>query len=744
MGGTDYNDFIRAGIADDDIGGGRGNDILDGGAGADVIDGGTGIDMLRFDSSDSGITFNQRTGTGSGGDAQGDTYTNIEGSFGTDENDTFIIDYHSGGKFAGGDGTDTFDLTITPAEANSGEAFAFENDAGVEILWGGPGGEKDIYKLDEYAQIAVVQIDNLTEEQFATLTYDDLGLNDLPYKPSVVLINPDANDEIILSSLTTPLNSDNNDYSGTYDRTLNITDNRVASTLAELGLSGARDYYSYEASNGHGGAEEILQLGWVWSETRTIDGRSLEVFGNLTNIDGIPGPDTDGLIPSDAYSEAQTWSMIGAEIHGTSIYLSKGTTLKVNLGSDDDDDQNGSDDDENFNGSDGADSINGQGGRDTVNYAQSTAGATIDLANDFAAGGFADGDTLTNIENIRGSEFNDILTGDEQSNTLSGGGGADTLDGGSGDDILNGGNGNDTLEGGSGFDLYTGGDGADIFVIGSAGSDVITDFTSGTDKIDLSLISDSTQFTFSDVIASLQQVTWDTGGVFDTSGSDDLLLSLPNGTQLVILNVSPGDLTEDDFLGLSVELTPNGQIDGTDGDDTFRSSTHLDVDGEAVGNGNDLVYGYGGDDSFYTFGGNDTAYGGDGNDTLHANFGYNRFYGEAGNDTIEVGLNAGLMDGGEGDDVLLFRLTHFANGGTYIATGGAGADVFNFYQQTDDATGQAVVTDFELGVDELQILGETIDLQNLPSGYQSTVDGDDLILQIGDDDFITFENLTLV
>jgi Ca2+-binding RTX toxin-like protein len=53
--------------------------------------------------------------------------------------------------------------------------------------------------------------------------------------------------------------------------------------------------------------------------------------------------------------------------------------------------------------------------------------------------------------------------------------------------ILNGGDGNDVLHGGSGDDVLNGGVGADHFVFsGSNGTDTITDFQAGVDKIDIS------------------------------------------------------------------------------------------------------------------------------------------------------------------------------------------------------------------------------------------------------------------
>jgi hypothetical protein len=93
------------------------------------------------------------------------------------------------------------------------------------------------------------------------------------------------------------------------------------------------------------------------------------------------------------------------------------------------------------------------------------------------------GDTLSGIENIRGSAFADVLVGDAGNNVIDGGAGGDTLTGGAG---------NDSLIGGAGSDVF-------VFVPvdgsanGGVGLDTITDFTTNLnglfetneDKIDL-------------------------------------------------------------------------------------------------------------------------------------------------------------------------------------------------------------------------------------------------------------------
>jgi serralysin len=82
----------------------------------------------------------------------------------------------------------------------------------------------------------------------------------------------------------------------------------------------------------------------------------------------------------------------------------------------------------------GADALIGGAGRDTADYSSSAAGVTVNLLTGSGSGGDAQGDTLSGIENIIGSAFADVLTGDSGANTLVGGAGADALNGGAGAD----------------------------------------------------------------------------------------------------------------------------------------------------------------------------------------------------------------------------------------------------------------------------------------------------------------------
>ena len=100
----------------------------------------------------------------------------------------------------------------------------------------------------------------------------------------------------------------------------------------------------------------------------------------------------------------------------------------------------------------GADTLNGGAGFDIAYYRGSNFGVTVDLASGTGRYGFAQGDTLQDIEGLVGWKYRDVLRGDRHANYLSGYDGDDTLEGRGGDDRLIGGAGADTLDGGDGID----------------------------------------------------------------------------------------------------------------------------------------------------------------------------------------------------------------------------------------------------------------------------------------------------
>ncbi len=98
----------------------------------------------------------------------------------------------------------------------------------------------------------------------------------------------------------------------------------------------------------------------------------------------------------------------------------------------------------------GADTFTGGVGIDTADYSTSPGGVNVDLSTASGSGSDAQGDTLSTIENVTGSAFSDVITGDTGNNVLVGGAGNDTLNGGDGDDMLIGGAGGDTIIPGDG------------------------------------------------------------------------------------------------------------------------------------------------------------------------------------------------------------------------------------------------------------------------------------------------------
>ncbi|MDN4985158.1 VCBS domain-containing protein [Bradyrhizobium sp. WYCCWR 13022] len=97
-------------------------------------------------------------------------------------------------------------------------------------------------------------------------------------------------------------------------------------------------------------------------------------------------------------------------------------------------------------------------------------------------------------DTLNGTGVNDTIYGGSGNDTIKGNNGSDVIYGGSGQDKIDGSNGNDTIIGGFGADTLSGGNGDDTFVYLSVADsrtgrfDTITDFISGTDKIDLTAL----------------------------------------------------------------------------------------------------------------------------------------------------------------------------------------------------------------------------------------------------------------
>jgi Ca2+-binding RTX toxin-like protein len=103
----------------------------------------------------------------------------------------------------------------------------------------------------------------------------------------------------------------------------------------------------------------------------------------------------------------------------------------------------------------GADKLNGGSGNDTADYLRSSEGVYVSISGGYGKGGDAQGDSIINIENLRGSGFADVLEGNDFGNRLNGMAGADELYGQGGNDWIITGGGYDRVDGGAGQDTVS-------------------------------------------------------------------------------------------------------------------------------------------------------------------------------------------------------------------------------------------------------------------------------------------------
>lgn len=161
--GTGGNDAIYGTNEDEVLLGLAGNDLLSGGSGADTLNGGSGVDIADYSSSDSGVSVNLRSGTASGGDAEGDVLISIEGLTGSNFDDALTGDNESGttyieglagddviytgnGNFdsflLGGAGNDTLIVRDGNSSLEGGEGDDdLYGHTGIDILRGGSGND---------------------------------------------------------------------------------------------------------------------------------------------------------------------------------------------------------------------------------------------------------------------------------------------------------------------------------------------------------------------------------------------------------------------------------------------------------------------------------------------------------------------------------------------------------------------------------------------------------------------------
>ena len=341
-------------------------------------------------------------------------------------------------------------------------------------------------------------------------------------------------------------------------------------------------------------------------------------------------------------------------------------------------------------GGPGGDALDGGAGMDVASYTSSTRGVRIDLATSFGSsgddapvrGGDAEGDSLTSIESIWGSNYADLLVGSRAANYLFGNGGNDRIWGGSGDDLLRGGEGDDvlgdddaeaedgssergddTIYGDAGFDFLSGAEGNDwLFggmdddtLMGGMGDDVL-EGGPGADELDGGdhmTMGDTASYTMSDAA-----VTVNLGVMPDDATDMDPRVAGGDaaGDMLMGIENIRGSMYDDVLTGDDVGMEKDEETGVTDDQNTpnvDESMRHIDPSrGNALfGNmGNDMLKGMGGMDILHGGKGDDVLYGGADDDTLMGEIGDDKLKGEGGDDTLVGGPGADVLLGGTLND----------------------------------------------------------------------------------------------
>jgi Ca2+-binding RTX toxin-like protein len=287
--------------------------------------------------------------------------------------------------------------------------------------------------------------------------------------------------------------------------------------LDGLDLSSFSDITSYDVSRKH--VSVTFDDSWTFS----IKGSGLEYV--LKGGDSLPKVSA-GTIDSftiDGPGKAD-FSISDLDVSAKTLYnaltsLNVDKVLSLVLGGD-----------ETFSGSGYGDYISGRQGNDTIH---GNGGADYLLGGD---------------ETFSGSGYGDYISGRQGNDTIHGNGGADYLLGGAGADVIDGGAGNDYLVGGTGADTFT--------FAPKSGTDLIADFNTAVDVIDVSAYGFSGDF--EDLISSSSGCGHDDhddqghgrhDGWSDHGRQDeDVILDLGDGNRVKLQGVSADELSASNFI----------------------------------------------------------------------------------------------------------------------------------------------------------------------------------------------------
>lgn len=660
LSGGNGNDWLQGDGGDDVMSGGDGDDVLQGGEGSDSLDGGAGAgDMASYYNSAASVVVSLSGGI-QGGDADGDTFANIENIGGSAFNDTLTGNGLSN-FIDGGAGDDT----ISGLDGNDN----LQGGTGVDTLVGGNG--DDVLQGGEGGDI---------------LNGGD-GSGDMAgYFSSAVAVT------VNLSGVGI-----GGDAAGdTFANIENIGGSAFSDTLTGNVLSNFID--------GGAGADTIFGMD---GNDNLQGGLGADFINGGIGFDSASyfsasGPVTVSLMTGLATGGAGNDTLVSIEnLSGSSF----GDSLTGDGGNNS---LRGEAGDDSLFGEAGNDFITGGSGNDTIDggagtgdtadyfFSDTSAPVVVDLVAGTATGGGGN-DSLTGIENVNGSSFGDTITGDAGSNFIDGRAGNDALSGGAGRDSFVGGAGNDTIDGGAILDRsnYTDLNSISYFTSTSGinlnlSSGIVLDGLGGTDTLtNINFVTGSAQgdiLTGSSTSNLFEQFEGGLGNDMIDGGAIDAVLQ--RNSNRVSFSTAPGSVTVDLAAGTAT---------GAAGSDTLANINHV-----TGGNGGDTLLGSSGriTEQFEGRAGNDTINGRGGIDIAR--------YDSATN-AVNVNLATGVAsDGLGGTDTLIniegIRGSSFndiltggnvANSAFEAFTGNAGNDVIDGgagYDRADYLTATAAVT----------------------------------------------------
>ena len=707
--GVDGNDTLDGGIGNDALYGGSGDDILIGGAdndvlyggigndifrldqatGSDDLFGGTGIDILDLSHSQQGWTVDLNAGTANATSGAAATFSDmdIESILGSNFDDILHPLFNGDGGTADGGG---------------GNDLVYATDAD-NILIGGSGVDTVDYSNTGSGiavSLAVTAPQNTggsftdTLSLFENLTGSNFGDNLTGSAGNNVIKGGDGEDQIeglggndVLDGEGGLFNEVSYIHSGA-GVTVDLSKFGVAQNTIGAGIDTLSNFLNLEGS--------------LFNDTLTGDDGSNTIYGDNGNdiIQGGGGSDTlFGGNGKDTASYAGATAAVNVNLllAGTMQDTGGGgvdvlnefenlTGSKFNdtlIGDDLANVLSGGNGNDMLTGGLGNDTLDGGAGTDTADYSIAASAITVNLiSNSVQNTGGAGSDVLLGIENVIGSNFNDILTGNDLANALTGG------------------TGNDILSGGLGNDMLYGGDGSDI-----------ASYASATAGVKVSLAIAGAQSTLSAGTDTLTGIEHLTGSAFDDSltgdGGNNILTGNAGNDTLVgglgddTLNGGAGTDTAS-YASASAAVTVSLLIAAAQNTGGAGVDTLLSIENVTGTNYADTLTGNAQNNLLSGGSGNDTLDGGSGNDTLDGGNSNDILKGSGGDDTLLGGAGVDSLTGGSGADTL---------------TGGAGVDSFLYTALSESAPGTSDrITDLASG-DKLDV--STIDANSVLGGNQA-------------------------